>query len=222
MEESSKRRAEAQAKRDAARRAAAIKAREEAEEAARWKDDLLEALAEGVVPNADHIDETELPFVKLKSEHLIAGWQDVSYYTTKRVFKGHSQGMSIRVAKGVTYRAGASRGTPVDEFQRHGSGSLMLTTKHLYFTGYAIDGKAFRIRLDRTARIEAMSDAVMVMRDTASAKPEAFGVPDPKWVARVIKTVAAGVEDGGKWQTASEYEEARGGEYLAAADAASA
>ena len=119
-------------------------------------------------------DGSPLPFKFLKSEHLIFVFANVGYaeQRVKREIVGRSAGTSIRVAKGVSIRAGASRGTPVerDEVVARGEGMLAITNKHVYFSGQ----RSFRIRFDKIVSVKPMLDAVEVTRDRASALSEYF------------------------------------------------
>ena len=123
--------------------------------------------------------EGRLPFKFMKSEHLVYVFQDVGYLEqrTKREIVGRSVGTSIRVAKGVSFRVGGSRGTPVerDVITDRGVGLMAITTKHLYFNG----DRSFRIAHGKIVSVEQMEDAVSVTRDRASAHPEFFVVGRP-------------------------------------------
>ena len=154
----------------------------------------------------------QLPFVPQRSEHLVYVWAAAQYHTTRRVFKGRSAGLSVRVAKGVTVRGGGSRGVPTDEFVlADPNGVLALTTRHIYFTSRRPDGKAFRIRLDKLAHLACGPLGVSVTRDGASAKPETFNpygpsvLPDvgpetPDFAHAMIRAVARWQDDPPEWR----------------------
>ena len=121
-----------------------------------------------------------LPFRFVRSESLLHVFRNVGYleHRTKREIVGRSIGTSVRVMKGVSVRVGQSKGTPVeqDEVVDRGMGTLAVTTKHLYFHGE----RSFRISFAKIVSIEAMTDAVGITRDRASAQPEYFVVGEWK------------------------------------------
>ena len=136
----------------------------------------LSYLKDGVIPRFD-MPRSQLPFNLMKSEEMIAVFDDVQYYkeVTRREYRGQSMGVSIRVAKGVYLRPGAYRGRPVEttSMEHQDDGTLGLTTKHLYYHGQGT-GRSFRIRLEKIVTFDPYNDGLIIMRDTASAKPEAF------------------------------------------------
>ena len=97
---------------------------------------------------------------------------------TRRETVGRSKGVSVRVAKGVYFRAGASKGRSVEitETINHGEGVMAVTNRHIYYLGDT--GKSMRIRHDKVITIEPFEDGVEVQRDAASAKPQKFVTGD--------------------------------------------
>ena len=94
----------------------------------------------------------------------------------RKQYHGRSAGTSIRVAKGVSFRLGASRGTPIETqtFEEVDEGILALSTKHLFWRSFDITvGKAFKIPLDKLVTVQAAADGLVWVRDTANAKTEA-------------------------------------------------
>ena len=95
--------------------------------------------------------------------------------TTKQVtYEGRSSGVSVRVAKGVSVRAGGSRGRRVENeyLETVDCGTVVLTNKHIYFQGE--DKERFRVRLDKLVSVEPWADALQFQRDGARARPEVF------------------------------------------------
>lgn len=142
-----------------------------------------------------------LPFNLLKSESLLWIFEDVEYLTevTRKEFVSGSQGVSVRVAKGVYYRTGGSRGRTVKKtsMEKVDTGVMGITTKHLYFKGAGLRGKSFRIRLNRIVSFEAFDDAVGLMRDTQRAKPEAFRTGDGWFTVNLLRVAAYAMEGDG-------------------------
>ena len=105
--------------------------------------------------------------------------QDVDYLETvvRRERRGSSQGLSVRVARGLYYRPSAFRSRPMEweETVHAGTGMLGLTTKHIYFAG---SRKRFRVRYDRIVAFEPFSDGFGIMRDAQTARPQTFRTGD--------------------------------------------
>lgn len=77
----------------------------------------------------------------------------------KRRYEGGSQGVSLRIAKGVSYRVGGSRGHLVSEtgLVPVGTGELVITNKRVVFRG---DGKTFSIKLNKLLDVQVLSNGV--------------------------------------------------------------
>lgn len=158
---------------------------------------LLKALTEEeVLPRFDlgtvRAEFGRLPFNMMKSESLVWVFPNVRYFKeiTRREFRGSSMGASIRVAKGVYIRPGSFRGESVESssMEYQDSGVLGITTKHIYFRGSV---KSFRVRLEKIVSFDPHRDALHIMRDTATAKPEAFtmGVFEVWFCVNVIDAI---------------------------------
>ena len=91
--------------------------------------------------------------------------------------RGSSQGLSIRVARGLYHRPSAFRSRPIEweETVHADTGMLSLTTKHIYFAG---SRKRFRVRYDRIVAFEPFSDGSGIMRDAQTARPQTFRTGD--------------------------------------------
>ncbi len=147
---------------------------------------VLAILEEGKVPDL-HLS-VSVPFKLQKNEKWILAVNDVAYaeMRTKREVVGRSAGASVRVMKGVSVRAGASRGTPVekDVLTPRGSGTFALSTKHVFFHG----DRSFRIPLGKIVSVQGSLRGLEIVRDRASALPEYFGIggSDATFVADLI------------------------------------
>ena len=140
------------------------------------QENILEILNEDKLPDVDWSEFGALPFRFQKTEHLIYVFPNVRYaeQRVKREIVGRSAGSSVRIMKGVSVRAGASRGTPIerDEIVDRGVGIMAVTSRHLYFNGQ----RSFRIRSDRIVSVQQMADGIEVTRDRANALAEYFRV----------------------------------------------
>ena len=116
-----------------------------------------------------------LPFNLQKAEQIAWVFQGVQYFEqkTRTRYVGGSQGVSIRIARGVYYRTGAFKGERVQtaETIHADTGILGLTNKHVYFSGPA---KSFRVPYSKIVSFEPFSDGFGIQKDTQSAKPQSF------------------------------------------------
>lgn len=151
---------------------------------------VLRGLMEGQLPKVK-VDGGRAPFNLMKSETLVWVFEDVDYFEekTRTKFRGGSQGVSFRVAKGVYYRVGGFRGERVQtsETVHADTGLLGATTKHIYFSG---DSKHFRIRYDRIVAFTPYANGFGVMRDAQSARPQLFATRDGWFVYNLVTNLA--------------------------------
>jgi len=139
---------------------------------------VIRDLLNGIVPQRVTVTGG-LPFNFMASEQLVWVFSGVKYLEdkTRRQYVGGYSGVSVRVMKGVYYRTGGFRGNPVETTERvHvDTGTLAVTTKHLYFAGSA---KSFRIRHDKIVSFTPYSDGVAIQRDAQTAKLQLFVTGD--------------------------------------------
>lgn len=124
-----------------------------------------------------------------KGEQIIWAFPQTEYleYKTKRTYIGGSQGISIRVMKGIYYRTGVFRGHPVEHTEHisHGAGLMVLTNKHIYYHG----AKTFRIPFTKIVSCEPFSNGVGVTRDAANAKMQSFVTGDGWFTYNIISNI---------------------------------
>jgi len=94
----------------------------------------------------------------------------------RRVYVGGSQGVSFRIAKGVSYRVGAIRGhaETVEEDVVEAEGDLIVTTKRLIFSSLE---KSFAIALGKIVDVNLYIDGVNIHSESRQ-KPYFFLFPD--------------------------------------------
>jgi len=152
----------------------------------------LRDIMEGKLPQRMRFDGG-LPFNLMKNERVIWVFPNTEYIEqqTKTHYVGGSQGVSVRVAKGLYYRANAFKGHPVKttESVTMGSGLLGVTDKHLYFAGPA---KSFRIKYDKIVSFEPYSDGIGVQRDAQTAKPQGFITGNGWFTYNLVTNLAKG------------------------------
>lgn len=131
-----------------------------------------------------------VPLVLQKQEEAFIWLNSVEFHQERVVRKGYvggSQGASIRICKGVTYRVGAHRGRLVSdrEVVLIDRGSLCLTSKRLIFSG---PSKSFSIPLGKILNVTPFGDGISVTRDSAaeSNKPLYFKTADTEIVCLAL------------------------------------
>ncbi len=135
---------------------------------------ILRDVFEDKIPSRINISG-DLPFLLQKDESVIWIFQEVECHEqrTKTTYEGRSQGVSIRIAKGLYYRTGSFKGHPV--ISEHsvllGTGIIALTNKNLYFGS---NSKTFKTPYSKLISITPYSDGIGMQKDGASAKPQIF------------------------------------------------
>ncbi len=151
---------------------------------------ILRELIEGNVPKQRMKVEGQLPFLLQKSESLIWVFTNVEFYEqrTRTEYRGGSQGVSVRIAKGVYYRTSSFKGKPVEisEMRFNGYGIFALTTKHIYF---GLPDKKFKIPFNKLISIEPYRDGVGLQKDGVTAKPQIFKNIDGWFVYNAIQNL---------------------------------
>jgi hypothetical protein len=130
------------------------------------------------------------PFLLEKGEILIWIFQNVEFYEqrSKTTFEGKSQGVSIKIARGVYYRVGQFKGNPVTNTQMTliANGMFALTNKNLYF---ASTSKSFKTPYNKLISMTQYSDGIGLQKDGASAKPQIFKGLDGWFTYNVISNL---------------------------------
>lgn len=131
------------------------------------------------------------PFQLLKGDQIAYAENNIAYFevNSRREYVGGSRGVSVRVAKGVSYRVGSFRGHSVsrDEVTRVGVGPFAIGHRAIYFYSPA---KSVRITYDKMAAIVERDDGIEIQRDAETAKPQYFVGPDSWFLHGVIQHFA--------------------------------
>lgn len=129
----------------------------------------------------------DVPILLGKTESLVWVFKDTEGYVekTKRTYVGKSQGVSIRICKGVYYRTGASKGYPVDEQYQSslGIGNLYVTTKNIIFVG----DKTIKIPINKIVSYTEYSDGIELIKDGTTTKPYTFINCDAWFIINAIQ-----------------------------------
>lgn len=139
---------------------------------------VLRDVLDGKIPQRVSVDGS-LPINFQKGESVVWAFPDSRYLEdkTRRQFVGGSQGVSIRVMKGVYYRVGAFKGEAIESTERvHvDTGLVVVTNKNIYFAG---PRKSLRVPYPKIVSFEPFSDGIGIMRDATTAKPQIFVTGD--------------------------------------------
>jgi hypothetical protein len=153
----------------------------------------LRELVEGGIPTRLRVPGG-LPFNFQASEQMVWAFPAVRYLQdrVRKQYVGQSQGLSIRVAKGVYYRTSGFRGHVVEstETKEMDRGWLALTTKHLYFGG---SHESLRIPYKKVVSFQPFSNGIGLMRDVANAKLQSFVNDDGWFTYNLVANLAARV-----------------------------
>lgn len=129
---------------------------------------------QGKLPKRIQVDGN-LPVNLVKGETVVWAFQNSTYLEDKiqRTYVGRSQGLSVRVMKGVYYRVGDFKGQSVEQIVRDpvDKGTVVITNKHIYFAG---PRKSLRLPYSKIVSFEPFSDGIGIMKDAANAKPQIF------------------------------------------------
>lgn len=151
---------------------------------------VLRDVLNGVIPQRMSVNGG-LPINLQKGEQVVWVFPNADYLEdkTRRQYVGGSQGVSIRVVKGVYYRVGAFKGEAIDRTERVrvDTGLVAITNKHIYFAGPA---KSLRLPFAKIVSFQPFSDGVGVIRDTASAKPQIFVTGDGWFTYNLVTNLA--------------------------------
>ena len=150
---------------------------------------VLRDITEGKIPERLSVDSA-LPFNFQKSERLIWLFQHVEYLQprTHTTYQGRTNGVSVRIAKGLYFRTSQFSGNPIATTQltRLDCGLLAVTTKHIYFAGAM---KSLRIRYDKIISFVPFSDGVGVQRENVS-KADVFVTNDGWFTHNLLVNLA--------------------------------
>lgn len=105
--------------------------------------------------------------------HFVVGANLLEERVVSRSYKGGSHGVSFRIAKGLTYRVGQSRGKLVSEkgIVTVDSGDFIITNQRLIFSG---GKKSFSYEYRRLLAWNMYSDGILLNIDNASSRTLTF------------------------------------------------
>lgn len=117
-------------------------------------------------------DERPLPFLLRKKEVLLFAAGSVGMTETKMEsrYEAGSRGVTLRIAKGVSYRVGNVKGRRVSEEVEEyaGRGPVAVTNVNLY---YECGGKSRRVALEKIVSVKRDGRDLTWVKDAARPKP---------------------------------------------------
>jgi hypothetical protein len=129
---------------------------------------ILRDLVNGITPR--RVQVSDLHVLLGKDESVIWAFNDVEFFElkTRRTYHGRSNGVSIRIAKGVYYRTSSFKGYPVETQGNEliGKGSLVITNKNVFLI---MPGKTIKIGVGKLTSLTPYSDGIGLQRDTVRA-----------------------------------------------------
>jgi hypothetical protein len=150
---------------------------------------ILRALDEGHLPRVTVVGD--IPIHLQNGEAVIWNFSPASCFEIKKhiSYVGASRGVSLRVARGVYYRAGSHRGQRVEheDVTLIASGELAICSKNIYFLSSA---KSVRIPLSKIISVNVLSDGIEIFKDSSSGKPQVFKIDDPHFAANVLSRLS--------------------------------
>ena len=152
---------------------------------------VLRDLAQGKLPTRISV-AGGLPINLQKGEAVVWAFRNVEMLEdkTRREYIGRSQGMSFRLMKGVNYRIGAFKGTPIDKTERLSvdNGMMVITDKNVYFAGPI---RSIRVPFDKIVAFHPYDNGVGIMKDAANAKAQVFITGDGWFAYNLLTSVAS-------------------------------
>jgi hypothetical protein len=153
---------------------------------------ILRDLLNGNLPKSRINYVGTVPFLIQKGEEFLWVFTNVAYHerVNKTVFVGRSQGVSVRIAKGIYYRTSSFKGNPVvtNELRYISTGILAFTNKHVWFSS---DKKSFKIPYTKLVTIEPFDDGCGLLKDGVSAKPQIFSNIDGWFTYNLVSNMVS-------------------------------
>lgn len=153
---------------------------------------ILREIKNGKIPN-NFLKLEGNPINFQKGETPIWGFNNTDLIEDKTFheYVSGSQGVSVRIMKGLYYRVGASRGQRIEYTNSViiDSGIFLITDKNVYFSGQK---KAIRIPFTKIVSFLPYSDAVGIMKDGTNSKVQIFATGDGEFTYNLLKILATG------------------------------
>lgn len=147
---------------------------------------VLRTIQQGSLPPSMPISA---PILLANNEVVLWNYDGVNMYNEKveKEYVGRNSGFSFRVMKGVYYRTGGFKGHPIEHRSMNldGTGSLVITNKHLIFYSPT---KTAKIPYKKLVGITPYSDGIEVLKD-GNSKRQVFQGFDCWFVMNLLSSI---------------------------------
>lgn len=134
---------------------------------------IIQEVLKGVVHS--HVKLDANININLQPNEIIVWALPSDYFEDKtfRSYVGSSQGISVRIMRGLYYRTGSFRGHPISSTETTyiDKGILVITNKSIYFDG---SKAGFRVPYRKIVSFFPYEDGIGLFRDAANAKRQMF------------------------------------------------
>jgi hypothetical protein len=150
----------------------------------------LDDVLRGVIPKRMTVSQA-LSINLQRGESIVWAFSASQYLEdqNKRTYVGGSQGVSIRIAKGLYYRVSAFKGEAVNTTVRTAvdRGTLIITDKNIYFAGLC---KGLRVPYSKIVAFQPFADGFGIIRDGANTKSQFFITGDGWFTYNLVTNIA--------------------------------
>lgn len=131
------------------------------------EESLLEKISSGDLSGLPAVDLSEMSVLMKRGEKALLALPHSVSLVEERVryeYQGGSQGVSLRIMKGVSYRIGGFKGhrVPIEEQKVLDVGSLVITNKRVIFTG---PKKSTVFNISKIIGVEVYDDGIRINRE---------------------------------------------------------
>lgn len=134
--------------------------------------EVLTDILNGRTPQPKITVAGNLPVMLSRNENLIWVFRNITLHEQKikKEYVGRNRSLNFRIAKGVYYRTGGFKGTPVETsyMQRISTGTVCMTDKHIYFSS---PEKSIKIAYSSILNVDTYSNGLGLQKDGANSKP---------------------------------------------------
>ena len=147
-----------------------------------------QSVKNGKIPTFHSIPKTECPFILNSDEKIIWIFNRVDFYNTKlhKSYSGGSNGISVRIARGVYYRTGGHKGKVEASYSLDyiDSGLLYLTTNGIY---YKSNNQAIEVPFKKLMTFECFKNSIEIQLKSSQFKAMKFSNVDPEIIGEMLQ-----------------------------------
>ena len=154
------------------------------------KNVVLSSVLRGELPKKGTITMTGCPINFEMDEEILWVFNSVTSYqeVTKTINVGASQGLSVRIARGIYYRVGAFRGEPIrtSSLKPLYYGDMIITNKNVYF--YSTQ-KSVKYPYDKILAYVPFEDAIGIQQTRANSKTIYYKGVDGRYAFNLLTNI---------------------------------